>query len=66
MIFALFVFVVRLVCPMMSVSLTCQILAAPSVFSNVYLQTRSRISLQWIFERLIRILLHVGKEESAD
>jgi hypothetical protein len=35
--FALFVFVLRLVCPELSVSLDCPFLIAPSVFSNIYL-----------------------------
>jgi hypothetical protein len=35
-VFVLFVFVLCLVCPMMSLSLDCQLLIAPSVFSTVY------------------------------
>ena len=40
-IFALFVFVLYLVCPMLQASLDCQLLISPPAFSNVYLH-RSR------------------------
>jgi len=44
-VFVLFVFVLCPVYPMLPVSLDCPFLIAPSVFSNVYLQTSSIIPL---------------------
>jgi hypothetical protein len=39
---ALFVFVLCLVCPKLPVSLNCPFVIAPSDFSNVYLQTKTK------------------------
>jgi hypothetical protein len=55
--FVLFLFVVYLVYPMLPVSLDCQFLIAPSVFSNVDIERGIHVStmLQYTFLSLVLI-----------
>ena len=58
--FGLFVFVLCLVYSMLPVSLDCQFLIAPSIFSNIYLITSilacTRSRFKWYFPRCIQYI----------
>ena len=45
--FALLVFVLSLVCPMLPVSVDCSFLSVPSVFSNVYFLFFHMVDVAW-------------------